>query len=90
MKLRSVSCANSYMGRAKELVEYLRERIAPKGQATAKAEPKVTEKPAEQATEQASKTEASTEQAKTDAPQDGAETWQRTAKEDRLSARGEA
>jgi hypothetical protein len=43
----------SYMGRAKELVEYLRERIAPKGQATAKAEPKATEKPAEQATEQA-------------------------------------
>jgi hypothetical protein len=60
----------SYMGRAKELVEYLRERIAPKGQATAKADPKATEKPAEQATEQASKTEASTEQAKTDAPQD--------------------
>jgi hypothetical protein len=60
----------SYMGRAKELVEYLRERIAPKGQATAKAEPKTTEKPAEQTTEQASKTEASTEQAKTDAPQD--------------------
>jgi len=60
----------SYMGRAKELVEYLRERIAPKGQATAKAEPKVTEKPAEQATEQASKTEASTEQAKNDAPQE--------------------
>ena len=61
---------NSYMGRAKELVEYLRERIAPKGQATAKTEPKATEKAAEQATEQASKTEASTEQAKTDAPQE--------------------
>jgi hypothetical protein len=60
----------SYMGRAKELVEYLRERIAPKGQATAKAEPKTTEKPAEQTTEQASKTEASTEQAKTEPAQD--------------------
>lgn len=60
----------SYMGRAKDLVEYLRERIAPKGQATAKAEPKPVEKPAEQATEQASKTEASTEQAKTEPAQD--------------------
>jgi hypothetical protein len=60
----------SHMGRAKDLVEYLRDRIAPKGQATAKAEPKPTEKLVEQATEQASKTEASTEQAKTEPAQD--------------------
>ena len=74
---------NSYMGRAKELLEYLRGRLAPTGQTVAKVETKATEKPAEQATQQASKTEASTEQAKADTPQDTeekAQTW--TAKED--------
>jgi len=60
---------NSYMGRAKELVEYLRGRLAPAGQGTARdTQGKATEKPAEQATEQAS--QAVTEQAKTDAPQE--------------------
>jgi hypothetical protein len=49
---------NSYLGRAKELVEYLRGRLAPTGQSVAK--------PAEQATE----TEASTEKAKTEPAQD--------------------
>ncbi len=49
---------NSYMGRAKELVEYLRGRLAPTGQGT---------KVSTQATEQA---EVSTEQAKPDAPQE--------------------
>ena len=45
---------NSYMGRAKELVEYLRGRLAPAGQGTARdTQGKATEKPAEQATEQA-------------------------------------
>jgi hypothetical protein len=56
---------NSYMGRAKDLVEYLRGRVAPTGQGVPvqKAEPK-------QATEKASQAEASTEQAKNDAPQE--------------------
>jgi hypothetical protein len=53
---------NSYMGRAKELVEYLRERITPTRQTVGKQ--------ASSTTEQASKTEASTEQAKSDAPQE--------------------
>jgi hypothetical protein len=61
---------NSYMGRAKELLEYLRGRLAPTGQTVAKVETKATEKPAEQATQQASQTEASTEQAKADTPQE--------------------
>jgi hypothetical protein len=60
----------SYLGRAKELVEYLREQVAPKGQATAKAEPKAEEKPAEQSTEQASQAEPTTEQAKAEGPQE--------------------
>lgn len=62
---------NSYMGRAKELLEYLRGRLAPAGQGTARdTQGKATEKPAEQATEQALKTEASTEQAKTEPAQE--------------------
>lgn len=61
----------SYMGRAEKLVEYLRERVSPKGQATAKAEPKADEKPAEKPTEQATaQAEASTEQAKDEATQE--------------------
>jgi hypothetical protein len=52
---------NSYMGRAKELVEYLRGRLAPTGQGTS------TQK---QASEQAPQASVSTEQAKTDAPQE--------------------
>jgi hypothetical protein len=61
---------NSYMGRAKELLEYLRGRLAPTGQTVAKTETKATEKPAEQATQQASQAEVKTEQAKTETPQE--------------------
>jgi hypothetical protein len=62
---------NSYMGRAKELLEYLRGRLAPTGQTVAKTETKATEKPADtQATQQASQTEASTEQASTGTQQE--------------------
>ena len=62
----------SYMGRAEKLVEYLRGRLAPTGQGTARdTQGKATEKPADtQATQQASQAEVKTEQAKTDAPQD--------------------
>jgi hypothetical protein len=52
---------NSYMGRAKELVEYLRGRLVPTGQGVSVQK---------QATEQAPQAEASTEKAKTDAPQE--------------------
>ena len=57
---------NSYMGRAKELLEYLRGRLAPTGQSVAKP----AEKPAEQATQQASQAEAKTEQAATETQQE--------------------
>jgi hypothetical protein len=59
---------NSYMGRAKELLEYLRGRLAPTGQTVAKTETKATEKPAEQANQQAS--QAGTEQASTETQQE--------------------
>jgi hypothetical protein len=52
---------NSYMGRAKDLVEYLRGRLAPTGQGVSVQK---------QATEQAPQVSESTEQAKTDAPQE--------------------
>jgi hypothetical protein len=62
---------NSYMGRAKELVEYLRGRLAPTGQAVGQTtQGKATEKPSEQATQQASQAEPTAEQAKSDAPQE--------------------
>lgn len=55
---------NSYMGRAKELLEYLRGRLAPTGQTVGKQTQE--QKPVEQAEKQASQTEASTEKAKTE------------------------
>ena len=58
----------SYMGRAKELVEYLRGRLAPTGQTVGKQTQE--QKPVEQADKQASQTEASTEKAKTEDAKD--------------------
>jgi len=58
-------------GRRKELVEYLRGRLAPTGQTVAKTEQKATEKPADtQATQQATQAEVKTEQANTDTQQE--------------------
>jgi hypothetical protein len=61
----------SYMGRAKELVEYLRGRLAPTGQGIpVQATSKQDAEAVKQAAQQASKTEASTEQARTEPAQD--------------------